>query len=257
MTDQPDYVVLRINELEKILAYFPIGCKVLEIGGGAGWQARWLVEHGYDVLAVDISDSNYAQQRVWPVQEYDGVNLPFANESIDVIFSSNVLEHVSALPELLEEMKRVLKPNGLAVHVVPTASWRFWTSVTHYPSVLKKIYSKLKKSGGMSQKKLQKVASPAQPRKLTLTLLKNVLYSGRHGEKGSAITELWYFNRFAWRRVFRQSGWHIVEEKSLGLFYTGNVVFGKKLNIGSREKFSRILGGVTRVFVLKIDPAKP
>lgn len=34
---------------------FPAGGRVLELGGGTGEDARWLAEHGYDVLLTDAS----------------------------------------------------------------------------------------------------------------------------------------------------------------------------------------------------------
>ena len=40
---------------------------------------------------------------------YDGVNLPFDDESFDCIFSSEVFEHVLLLDEVLSEMNGVLK----------------------------------------------------------------------------------------------------------------------------------------------------
>ena len=51
----------------------------------------------------------------YPVTKYDGVNLPFENETFDIIYSSNVLTHVQDLKLLLEDMKRVLKKKGAIV----------------------------------------------------------------------------------------------------------------------------------------------
>jgi SAM-dependent methyltransferase len=50
---------------------------------------------------------------------YDGVNLPFADESQDAIYTSHCLEHMSSLPEVIREWFRVLKVGGYAVVVVP------------------------------------------------------------------------------------------------------------------------------------------
>ena len=40
------------------------------------------------------------------------------------MFSSNTLEHVKQLDILLKEMRRVLKPRGTMVHILPTSAWR-------------------------------------------------------------------------------------------------------------------------------------
>jgi SAM-dependent methyltransferase len=58
----------------------------------------------------------------WPVDfaEYDGQHLPMEGDSIDLIVSKSVLEHVPghAVRGLLSEMNRVLRPGGLVVHSV-------------------------------------------------------------------------------------------------------------------------------------------
>ncbi|WP_196598423.1 class I SAM-dependent methyltransferase [Pectinatus frisingensis] len=46
-------------------------------------------------------------------------NLPFEDESVDVIISNAVLEHVDNLDKALSEMQRVLKPNGLVYVEIP------------------------------------------------------------------------------------------------------------------------------------------
>ena len=51
----------------------------------------------------------------------DGHKLPFADESMDVVSSQQVLEHVhpDALHAFYSEEKRVLKPGGVAMHSIP------------------------------------------------------------------------------------------------------------------------------------------
>lgn len=51
--------------------------------------------------------------------EYDGVHLPFADESQDYVYASHVLEHVTNWPETLREWFRVLKVGGYLVITVP------------------------------------------------------------------------------------------------------------------------------------------
>ena len=45
----------------------------------------------------------------------DGTNLPFADNSFDVVYSSNVAEHIPNPWDMGEEMLRVAKPGGLVV----------------------------------------------------------------------------------------------------------------------------------------------
>jgi SAM-dependent methyltransferase len=48
-----------------------------------------------------------------------GEQLPFKNNSLDVIISNAVLEHVKDMDRVIKEMERVLKPNGFLYVEIP------------------------------------------------------------------------------------------------------------------------------------------
>lgn len=50
---------------------------------------------------------------------YDGKNIPFKNEEFDSLLSTEVLEHVFNIDELLKEFNRVLKIDGKAIITTP------------------------------------------------------------------------------------------------------------------------------------------
>jgi len=50
---------------------------------------------------------------------YDGTTLPFSEQTFDSVFSSEVLEHLFNLDEILDEINRVLKPKGRLLITVP------------------------------------------------------------------------------------------------------------------------------------------
>lgn len=50
---------------------------------------------------------------------YDGKVLPFEHDRFDAAFSSEVFEHVFNLPEIIKELNRVLKTNGLLLLSCP------------------------------------------------------------------------------------------------------------------------------------------
>ena len=99
---------VRTTELVEILRISNgLEGKVLEIGGGTGLQAAALSRLGVDVTSIEIAASNYRHARVFPLVEYDGVHIPFEDETFDTLFSSNVLEHVPHLDKFQTEMMRV------------------------------------------------------------------------------------------------------------------------------------------------------
>jgi 2-polyprenyl-3-methyl-5-hydroxy-6-metoxy-1,4-benzoquinol methylase len=205
---------IRMHEIGSVISLMPSHGRVLEIGAGTGWQARALAQHGFEVEAIDLPASLYAESRVWPVQDYDGVSIPFPSHVFDVVFSSSTLEHIPHLRTLLGEMRRVLKEGGIAVHIVPSASWRFWTSLTHLL------------------------------RYLTLPIV--------HGEHAlNAASEMLAFRRKTWSELFSETGWVVQDYQSGGLFYTGCCIADHRLSTARREQLSRWLGSSVHIFVLR------
>jgi 2-polyprenyl-3-methyl-5-hydroxy-6-metoxy-1,4-benzoquinol methylase len=206
--------VIRDQELGVVAALLPLRGRLLEIGAGTGWQAQALAKRGLDVSAVDVPSSNYADDRAFPVIDYDGHTLPFEDGEFDVVYSSNLLEHIPHLHDFQREIHRVLKPQGYVIHVLPSSAWRFWTNLTH--------------------------------------IVKYLSIPTVHGEHAkNAIFEISAFSCRSWRRIFCEAGWLIVSEHSNHLFYTGNSIFDSKLDIKTRKILSRLLGGSCNIFLLR------
>ena len=96
--------------------------KVLELGASFGWGSWRFAQHGCEVVALDVSnylmasDLYFAEdgsyfERVMA----DMNNLPFANDSFDLIFSHSVIHHCKDLGKLFSEFHRVLRPKGRIV----------------------------------------------------------------------------------------------------------------------------------------------
>lgn len=97
-----------MSELEQIRSHFSPRMRVLEIGGGNGLQAAKIAEWGCDVTSIDLPErTNKAIH--FDVRGYDGKNIPYGHEYFDIVFSSNVLEHVVDIDRILQECKRVMK----------------------------------------------------------------------------------------------------------------------------------------------------
>ena len=70
---------IREYELQKIIDKLPPKSRILEIGGGSGWQAKILEDLGHKVSSIDIENSFYLNEKIFNVQTYDGVKIPFSN----------------------------------------------------------------------------------------------------------------------------------------------------------------------------------
>lgn len=244
---------IREFELGRVLGEFPPAGsgkgapRVLDIGAGTGHQASLLQSLGYQVTAVDLPASDYAGQRVFPVIDYDGRTLPLPDGVFDVVFSSNVLEHVSDIAALLREMHRVLAPGGVAIHVLPTPAWRWWTTFAHYPWVLLRAWQVLGTSV-LRRSRVNPGGGPSFPRRGTWGSL---LWPRRHGERGMTLTEPYYYSARWWRATFAAAGFRVGTSYPTDLFYTGCMLFADGLPIRRRVALARWLGSACRAYVLR------
>ena len=93
---------------------------VLDWGCGYGQVTRLLVDQGLDVAAIDYRPDVDAPTTA-PLGRYPGleahltpepVRLPFGDKAFGAVLSCGVLEHVQDPDGSLEEIARVLRPNG-------------------------------------------------------------------------------------------------------------------------------------------------
>jgi ubiquinone/menaquinone biosynthesis C-methylase UbiE len=246
----PHLNTLRKAEIDRIANFFTPGARILEIGAGTGEQAAELGRRGFEVIAIEIADSNYAANRVFPILNYDGRRIPLADASVDIVFSSNVLEHVPDLRQMHSEIARVLKPGGYCIHVVPTQKWRIWTTLSSCPDAVVYLVASLPQlvphavPCGAELRRLRKAWYDATRYVAGCVLLR------RHGERGNVISEMWLFHPQWWRRNFRDHGFAVVRDEPMGLFYTGNMLFGSNLSLAMRARLAAVFGSACHLFQL-------
>ncbi len=242
---------LRSHEIERVIGFMTPGARVLEIGAGTGQQAAELSARGFQVTAIEIRESNYAEERLFDIVDYDGRTIPFPDKSFDIVFSSNVLEHVPNLTNLHAEIRRVLKPSGYCVHVLPTHSWRLWTTLSSFPNAF--VYAltftpRLIPDLRFSRGEIKRLSSAWLA---VTTRCASPFFQRRHGERGNLISETWLFHPSWWRRNFVENGFEIIRDEPMGLFYTGNMLLGSRWSFASRHIVASILGSACHIFKLR------
>jgi SAM-dependent methyltransferase len=93
--------------------------RLLEIGAGSGHSAVFFVDEGFTVVATDLSPGNVARCRAKGLDGRVGdfYDLEFPDGSFDAIWAMSCLMHApdADLPDVLNEMARVLVPEGIAM----------------------------------------------------------------------------------------------------------------------------------------------
>lgn len=114
------------------------GKRVLEIGPGGGGHSSLFALHGASVVAADITPERVmATNRKLGLlggnnraYQADGENLPFKDDSFDIVYSNGVLHHSEDTDKCIEEVYRVLKPGGKAVIMLYSRhSATYWLNI--------------------------------------------------------------------------------------------------------------------------------
>jgi 2-polyprenyl-3-methyl-5-hydroxy-6-metoxy-1,4-benzoquinol methylase len=108
--------------------------KLLDFGCGAGDNSIRFSRAGYHITGFDISENNiqsciqlFSKKNI-PANFIVSVaeKLPFADETFDVVAGIDILHHVD-IPSSINEVKRVLKKDGIAVFREPLEATLFDT----------------------------------------------------------------------------------------------------------------------------------
>jgi len=108
---------------------------VLEFGVGKHGFATFYAKHFSKVFGLDIYD--YAAFH--PGIEFllsDGNNIPLPDESVDLVVSHSVLEHVGDLNQAMTELSRILKVGGFGFLTVSPLYFAATGSHVNHPSKL-------------------------------------------------------------------------------------------------------------------------
>jgi ubiquinone/menaquinone biosynthesis C-methylase UbiE len=99
--------------------------RVLDLGSGAGDFTALLDEAGAEAVGVDVAEAALSHARArHPELDFQlapiEAALPFGDSSFDVVWSSEVIEHVADTARWLSEVRRVLIPGGRLLVTTPS-----------------------------------------------------------------------------------------------------------------------------------------
>lgn len=117
------YANIILNKLSKYTCDIS-NWKVLEIGGGIGRITRHSSNYFRDIVMIDVSSEmiKIAKDRLANIKNIDvyktnGIELPFPDNSFDLVYSTLVFQHMpkDIFLENLAEIGRVLKNDGVFI----------------------------------------------------------------------------------------------------------------------------------------------
>ena len=250
-TDWSDYLH-QLREREIALAFDGVQkkqfAKGLELGCGDGYQSHKLANFCKELVSTDFSEEILPKNQ-HPGVEYkacDAENIldVFKPASFDFVYSSNLMEHLPNPDKALKGCFDVLKPGGVAIHIIPNSTWKAISIGLFYPERLaillekgtdinvwkkrleKKVRADFCDSSG---RKSQHVPSYERVRttnnhkfdhKPSKFKAVNFMRMTPHGSYHSNFEELWKYRTQRWEALIKEAGFTI-ERKTNGPLYSG------------------------------------
>jgi ubiquinone/menaquinone biosynthesis C-methylase UbiE len=204
------------------------GKRLLEVGCGMGTDLLQFARGGALCTGVDLTPRSveisslhfglYGMQADFALA--DGEELPFADESFDVVYSNGVLHHTPDTERAVRELRRVLKPGGVArVMLYHRHSLYYWTEIILHRGILRghflrghspeEIMSRYVEYSEHDARPLVKVYSQKEARKLFAP------FSKVKTEVEQMIAQELRFLRplvseGMFRRLRRSAGWNLI-----------------------------------------------
>jgi 2-polyprenyl-3-methyl-5-hydroxy-6-metoxy-1,4-benzoquinol methylase len=189
---------------------------MLEVGSGDGFMASLLAPLGKTLITTEPTPGCATHAAHLPRMQCSVTDLPFDDHSFDFVFSSSVLEHVRDREAAFAELRRVLRPDGVMVHLMPSPTWKLLQLAFFYPHL---VLSGLELLGGQGE--VITGTEDWRQHAKNASWWHNIKQHGIphvHGEYSNHLTEWLGFHANTWADLFRGAGFDVHACLSLPLY---------------------------------------
>ncbi len=221
------YYFKRNAELETIINHLPKekNIKILEIGGWDGYMAKKVHDLGYDIISTDL---NPKYPQFFPVSVGNASKLDYESDQFDVIFTAHLIVEVRDVDSFFAECRRVLKPNGLMIHVLPTTTWSIVTNTWHYLLLPKFFINWMRPKNSTADANSSDNNLEIQKQQSTKDKIIDILFLHPIGTNPSFLHDIFCFTKRRWKKVFKNKGFDILNVEDGPYLYSGLYMFPNK-----------------------------
>jgi SAM-dependent methyltransferase len=205
---------------------FDIG---LELGAGDGYQSKFLVKFVDHLVCTELDETRLKKIQhpaiSYKVCDAEKIDAYFSPKSFDLIFSSNMFEHLLNPMAALSGIKKVLKDSGITILIMPSPFWAVNRILFYHSGLtirqLRKFSSRkwvnsrinerlisVSESSNYSDRKNNLKGTHSPPHN---SILKFLRFPAPHGVSKNNIEELRSFQRIKWIRLFEAAGFRVLK----------------------------------------------
>lgn len=265
----PNYFESKTREFRAVSDFIDIGNKssVLEIGCGNGYTSGLLARISGNVVAFDLPARDPLKHSVGIgaagefMRRMDIKNagviagaaesLPFADGSFDLVFSEYMLQYVPDRDRAVAEMRRVLKPGGVMIAVLPNFVARLYAPVMQYGYLINRVLY----HAARNIRKFFSVPGPARPDSdtagnmpVTDKKFLDYILLRPDGAYASFSQELRSHMPWVWKALFARSGMPVERAFSTEviplLLFDAIGIRSISLIAGNYNRINKALGGL-------------
>lgn len=231
MKIKPDWIPIlhetRQKEIELVFGPLkqPSFRRGLEIGAGDGFQSDLIKPYVEELICTEYDQAKLRQEKkpgiVYKICDAEQLPKYFKAGRFDLIFSSNVMEHITAKEKVLADMAKLLSDDGLAINIMPGPFLKMSWLLLFYPNQAITLLEVLtERRGG---RRLSKLAGGDKEEigRLRQDLGNNPKLSKRawllaqfwpepHGAYRGHLAELRGYRISHWKRLHRENGLEVI-----------------------------------------------
>lgn len=218
--------LFRKREIEIIFKNIPEGIfeRAMELGAGSGLQTKLLMKYCKTLIVTEHENRfNLDELRVESdsisFQQCDAekVDQVFDNEKFDLVFSSNMMEHLPDSDSSFRGIYNVLNDDGVSICTMPSPFMKILYMLLFYPA---KIYSKLK----IASKNRSVKGADTNSKTVTIkkehdnnpkyNLKKNRFsryFPSPHGACNDNYSEFFYWKKKRWINQIENAGFSVIK----------------------------------------------
>ena len=186
----------------------------LELGAGDGFQSKLLIKYIDNLIATDLNKERLPSSSThlniqYKVLDAEKIGKHFKENSFDIVYSSNLMEHLPNVRDCFLGIHKVLKDDGIAIHIMPSPWWRFFATVLHLPN---KIANGLSNKFRTDKKKNKK-GNNLKVNRAERSKINKLFIPKPHGISRNFLVEFFAFRQSKWVSDFEATGFKIIEIK--------------------------------------------